>query len=99
MNYRFHPAALHEYAEATQYYFKISNALATGFVSQVESGINQILLHPRARQLVEEDIRRYLINRFPFGIYYTIEEDNYVVIWAIMHLSRKPRYWKDRLLK
>ncbi len=42
MNYHFHPEALHEYAEATQYYAEISTPLATGFVSQVENGIRPI---------------------------------------------------------
>jgi hypothetical protein len=48
MNYHFHPEALHEYAEATRYYAEISTSLSTGFVSQVENGINQILLYRRA---------------------------------------------------
>jgi len=99
MNYHFHPDALHGYAEATQYYAEISPSLAASFVSQVESGINQILLHPQAWQLIEEDVRRYLIKRFPFGIYYTIEDNNSVLIQAVMHLSRKPGYWKARILE
>jgi hypothetical protein len=35
----------------------------------VERGIERILGHPEAWQIVEEDVRRHLINRFPFGIY------------------------------
>lgn len=99
MNYHFHPEALHEYTEATQYYAEISTSLATGFVSQVENGINQILLYPQAWHPIEEDVRRYLIKRFPFGIYYTIEENESIIIQAVMHLSRKPGYWKARIIK
>ncbi len=69
MNYHFHPEALHEYAGATQYYADISTSLAIGFVSQVEEGINLILLYPQAWQPIEEDVRRYPVKRFPFRIY------------------------------
>ncbi|MEI6653058.1 MAG: type II toxin-antitoxin system RelE/ParE family toxin [Chlorobiaceae bacterium] len=99
MNYHFHPEAFQEYAEATQYYAVISTSLAIGFVSQVEEGINLILLYPRAWQPIEEDIRRHLVKRFPFGIYYTIENNENLIIQAVMHLSRKPGYWKARILK
>ena len=97
MNYYFQPDALHEYAEATEYYAAISPALANAFVTQIENGINQILFCPEAWPLIEEDVRRHLITRFPFGIYYTIENNTAIIIQAIMHLSRKPDYWKSRL--
>jgi cytochrome P450 len=45
--------------------------------------------------VVEDDVRRYLIRRFPYGIYYTFEED-VVVIWAVKHLHRDPDYWQHR---
>ena len=99
MNFHFHPEAFQEYADATQYYAGISTSLAIGFVSQVEEGINLILLYPRAWQPIEEDIRRHLVKRFPFGIYYTIENNENLIIQAVMHLSRKPGYWKARILK
>ena len=60
------------------------------------AGIEDILRHPEARQSVEEDIRRHLIKRFPVGIYYCIE-GNSILIYAIMHMSRHPDYWKSRL--
>jgi len=63
MNFHFHPEAFQEYAEATQYYAGISTSLAIGFVSQVEEGINLILLYPQAWQPIEEDIRRLKVGR------------------------------------
>jgi len=99
MNYYFHPEALQEYTEAIQYYFEISPSLANAFISQVENGINQILLYPQAWQPLKTDVRRCLVKRFPFGIYYTIEEDSAIIIQAVMHLSRKPGYWKARIVK
>ena len=99
MKYYFHPEALQEYSEAVQYFFEISPTLASSFITQVENGINQILLYPQAWQPIEEDVRRCLIKRFPFGIYYSVEDDNSTIIQAVMHLSRKPGYWKARIIK
>jgi hypothetical protein len=47
-------------------------------------------------RLVNEDVRRCLAHIFPYAILYTIEAD-YILIVAVMHLSREPGYWKDRL--
>ena len=96
MRYIFHPEALQEYEEATVYYSKISRELAVSFIDLVEKGIKKIREHPEAWQVVEEDVRRHLIKRFPFGIYYTIEGDHILIV-AVMHMSRQPGYWKKRL--
>jgi hypothetical protein len=45
--------------------------------------------------MIEDDVRRYLIKRFPYGIYYTLENDA-VIIWAVKHLHRNPDYWQHR---
>jgi plasmid stabilization system protein ParE len=64
-------------------------------VDEVETGIRAILNGPEVWRVVEDDIRRYLIRRFPYGIYYTIEGD-VAVIWAVKHLHRNPDYWQCR---
>ena len=96
MKHSFHPEALEEYLGAVAYYADISPRLAESFINAFESGIEEILTYPGAWQIVEEDVRRYLIKRFPFGIYYCIEADR-IMIYAVMHMSRDPQYWKDRL--
>jgi plasmid stabilization system protein ParE len=95
MKYAFHPEALEEYLDAVSYYAKVNTRLARSFIKAVERGIEDILHHPEAWQSVEEDIRRHLIKRFPFGIYYSIEP-NSILIYAVMHMSRHPDYWKTR---
>ena len=96
MKHSFHPEALEEYLAAVAYYADISPRLAEAFVNALEFGVEEILTYPGAWQIVEEDVRRYLIKRFPFGIYYCIEGDR-IMIYAAMHMSRDPKYWKDRL--
>ncbi|MBL0716858.1 MAG: hypothetical protein JJV89_02305 [Desulfosarcina sp.] len=44
---------------------------------------------------VHRHTRRARIHRFPFGIYYRIEEESLVVV-AVMHGSRHPKRWQQR---
>ena len=96
MKFRFHPDALHEYEGSTRYYRAINPQLAQSFVHEIEKSIKHIQLNPVAWIMVEDDVRRCLVQRFPFGIYFTIESDHFLIV-AVMHLSRQPGYWKERM--
>jgi plasmid stabilization system protein ParE len=96
MKYSFHPEALEEYLDAVAYYADIRSQLAESFIKAVETGVENILASPESWQVVGEDVRRHIIRRFPYGIYYSIEDDR-IFIYAVMHLSRHPDYWKNRI--
>ncbi|MEW6348413.1 MAG: type II toxin-antitoxin system RelE/ParE family toxin [Thermodesulfobacteriota bacterium] len=96
MKYCFHPEALEEYMGAISRYAEVNPSLARSSIRAVESGIEQILRYPQARQIVEHDVRRRVIKRFPFGIYYCAEGE-LVTIYAVMHMSRHPDYWRSRI--
>jgi plasmid stabilization system protein ParE len=44
---------------------------------------------------VYRDIRRALLKRFPFGIFFRLRS-NRIRIVAVMHLSRDPKRWRQR---
>lgn len=96
MNHSFHPDALEEYLGAVSYYADSSSTLAESFIKSFEAGVEEIGIYPEAWQTIEGDVRRYLMRRFPFGIYYSIEDDR-IMIYAVMHMSRDPNYWKCRI--
>ena len=98
--YGFHPEALLEYAEATNYYLGVASArVADGFVASVESAVAALVAAPTRWRVVEEpEIRRYVFSRFPFVIYYRWEpQHEHVTIYAVMHCSREPGYWHHRI--
>jgi toxin ParE1/3/4 len=95
MKYVFHPEALNEYAEAVQYYMQQRKEIAQAFINAVEDSIYRIKESPSRWGIVDEDVRRCLTRKFPYGILYTVEED-YILILAVMHCSREPGYWKER---
>jgi hypothetical protein len=46
--------------------------------------------------ILDDDVRRRVTDVFPYSIVY-LEFDQFLVIIAVMHNSREPGYWKDRL--
>ena len=101
--YGFHPDALLEYAEATTYYLQeASPEVAEALISAIESAITNILADPARWRVVEEpSIRRYVCQRpFPYVLYYRWEaEQERVTIYAVMHTSREPGYWRAEFPK
>jgi len=99
-SYGFHSDAAEEYLAATQYYLNHGSPLiAAAFVAEVETAIQTLLAAPVRWAVIEEpQIRRCLLSRFPYSIYYRWEADHdRISIYAIMHTSRRPGYWRERL--
>lgn len=96
MNWDFHPEALDEYEAAAAYYAERDPDLQLRFIEAIEDAIARILDSPTRWRVIDEDVRRYVAHVFPYGILYTLDS-NFVLIVAVMHFSREPGYWKDRI--
>ena len=97
MKYTFHPDAEFEFEHAISYYEECQNGLGYDFATEVYSALARIITNPKAWTPLEDNIRRCLVNRFPYGIIYS-EQDNEIYILAVMNLRRYPDYWKYRLV-
>lgn len=98
--YGFHPEALAEYHDAANFYLEQASPLiAASFLAEVETSISKVFGSPEMWRVVEAPgIRRYLIHRFPYALYYRWEpQHNRLAIYALMHLRREPGYWKHRI--
>ena len=97
MKYQFHPEARLEYLAAVAFYEAARPGVGAAFTVEVEAVISLICQAPNRWRKFEQDVRRCLTKRrFPYAILYTIEHD-YILIIAVMHCSREPGYWKDRI--
>lgn len=96
MRYAFHPQARVEYLEAIAYYEERRAGLGARFVAEIEGVIQRIVEAPQRWRIIEGEIRRCLAHRFPYGVLYSVEP-GYVLMLAVMHHSREPGYWRDRL--
>jgi hypothetical protein len=95
MKFSFHPEAETEFCEAIDYYEECELGLGYDFSAEVLAAIQNIVRYPDAWPILEEGVRRCLVNRFPFGLIYNSELDG-IVILAVMHLRRHPDYWRNR---
>jgi len=96
MKFAFHPDARLEYREAAAFYERRRPGLGAAFTCEIESVIEQILEQPERWRFIEQDVRRRLAHKFPYGVLYTVESDSILIV-AVAHGSRKPGYWRDRL--
>lgn len=92
----FHPEAETEFFEAIDYYEQTEPGLGPVFAAEVASAIEQIIHYPFAWRVLERDVRRCLMRRFPYGLLYACETERIWIV-AVMHLRRHPVYWKSRL--
>lgn len=89
------PEAEFDLKEAFAWYEKQKEGLGKDFLAQIDNSINLIEETPRACQKIFKNVRRYLIHRFPCGIFYFINITEVIVI-AIFHVKRNPAIWKSR---
>lgn len=92
----FHKDAEIEFNQSIDYYKSISVNLGIDFTNEVYKSIKRISNHPSAWSNIDTNIKRILVNRFPYGVLYS-SQNEYIYIIAIMNLYREPNYWKDRL--
>ena len=97
-NIVFHPDVFQEVSNAFDWYEVKSSGLGEQFLTELENSYGLIGITPLYWAKFSGKYRRYLVNRFPFGVIYRIEKSEIYVV-AVMHLSRKPGYWRKRVSK
>jgi len=95
MNVAFHPDAEVEFNDAIEWYETREIGLGLDFATQVHAAVQRAIAFPSAWQAMDNEIRRTLVHRFPYGVLY-VAEPNHLLIVAVMHLHRQPDYWRNR---
>jgi len=83
-------------ADAVAHYNGLLPGLGAEFALEVRNGLGRIEQYPKAWQRLGRRARRYRLSRFPYGLVYAPLRSEILVL-AVMHLHRKPDYWKERL--
>lgn len=81
--------------DAARYYELQAPGLGQDFLDKVETALQDLLRSPERWPVVQDNIRRRLITRFPYSFIYRIDQSE-VVILAVMHQKRHPSYWLSR---
>ena len=92
---RLTPEAELDLDEAYSWYQAQALQLAVGFLDAVNTCIASIRRHPEAYQLVDPTMRRALLRRFPYAVFYEVGPVE-IVVYAVFHGARNPTAWKRR---
>jgi plasmid stabilization system protein ParE len=83
--------------DAFQWYERQDPGLGKEFIRCLDARIAALNRHPLHYPIIlNEHVRRAILNRFPFSIYF-INEEALITIFAILHQRRNPDFWKSRL--
>ena len=87
--------ARNDLAEAFDWYEEQRLGLGYEFLISVEEALTQLRRFPQSAPYVLQNVRRASLRRFPYGVFYMLEDDA-VVVLAVMHAKRDPKRWKER---
>jgi plasmid stabilization system protein ParE len=92
----FTQAARGELIEAQDWYEREVTGLGRRFRQAMDATIRRAGQNPRQFPVVLKNVRRALLRRFPYSLFFVIEEDVVLVI-ACFHASRDPAHWRKQV--
>jgi toxin ParE1/3/4 len=92
---KFSPRALRETGEAREWYELQSPGLGEEFIAAMELQLLRLEQAPQLYAEVIPGIRRALLPRFPYGLFYAVR-GNLVHILAVLHDARNPGRWPTK---
>jgi plasmid stabilization system protein ParE len=92
----FRPTAAAELREAHAWYEERRPGLGSQLRDEIDRAVERVRESPELYAEVHGPIRRALIHRFPYGLFYLVEPERIVVV-AVFHGRRDPKVWQGRL--
>ncbi|MCH7612990.1 MAG: type II toxin-antitoxin system RelE/ParE family toxin [Candidatus Marinimicrobia bacterium] len=96
MRIEYHPAIEHKLREIIRFYNECYQGLGAEFLDEFERQILRISSNPTQWMVIEEDIRRSLMKRFPFVIYFRAVKNDVLRVTIVKHQRRHPDYGRTR---
>ncbi len=90
-------AAEAEFYDIVDYYKQFDQTLSYDFIQEFEVAVQRLIKFPKAGHPYLHQTKRIFLNRFPYAIVYKVYRDELIMVFAIMHMKRKPDYWEKRL--
>ena len=89
-------AARVELIDAQDWYEGGSQGLGRGFRQAIDALVKRMCVNPRQFPVVFKNVRRALAHRFPYALFFVVEDQTLLVI-ACFHGSRDPLRWQERI--
>lgn len=91
------PEADADIESAFEWYERNQANLGHRFLAELRACYARISSGPLKYQVLRGEIRRALLKRFPYAVYFVAGEDHCLVL-AVLHAGRDPEHWQTRLL-
>jgi len=85
-----------EIQEIAMWYEDQQEGVGFKFLDAIDQSFERIQQFPELYAIVDGDVRRALLRRFPFAVYYRIERDK-VTVLTVIHSKRDLKTWQIRL--
>lgn len=92
---RLRPEAEADVAQARAWYDERARGLGLEFVRAFEAALAGIERFPEAHARVHGETRRAMLRKFPYGVFYIIENE-WITVLACLHTARDPAGWQER---
>jgi hypothetical protein len=92
----FLPEVANDAITGYDWYEDRSTGLGNDFFRLFYANANEIPRNPLLYPIVFKNFRRRLLRRFPYAIYFRIEDRN-VVVFGLFHCARSPGFIEDSL--
>ena len=89
------PEAESDIKDAYEWYEAQRKGLGENILLCIEESLSRVSRNPAIYSVVYKEVRRVLIHRFPFGIFF-IESNESISVLAVLHARRNPKAWKSR---
>jgi len=81
---------------AFHWYEKQQSGLGLEFLDELRLAYNRIVEGPLKYPHLRSGVRRALLKRFPYVVYFSVEPIAMIVL-AVLHASRDPAEWQRRI--
>ena len=86
--------------EAYIWYESKQRGLGLDFISEVDNAILYIKENPESYRKIFLETRRFIVNRFPYGLYYLIDKKhNLINVIGVINFKRNPKIPRQRTRK
>jgi plasmid stabilization system protein ParE len=92
----FHPDVRDEIDEAYRWHEQLRVPRGDEFLAAIEEVYRRLEQMPLMHQVIWQDVRRALLRKFSYGVFYCVHDDHVFVI-AVQHTSRDPALWQGRV--
>jgi len=86
------PEAERDLRDAYSWYESHSAGLGEEFLRSIDATFALIQRHPEAFPFIHRQVRRALIRRFPYGVFYVADPERTAIL-SVLHMRQDPAEW------